>query len=102
MRGLTMPSPARPASRRCAGSSDILPPSIAWADGYSIVAVPHGEPDPYCREGPPRGRRCPQEELEAVGALPLRAPMGDGEGGLFRGRRRLGLFHPRGREVAGL
>src|SRR5256885_12269253 len=43
----------------------------------------------------PRRGREPLEKLEALGALPGGAPVGDGARGLFAGRGELGLFHAR-------
>src|SRR5207249_1680082 len=59
-------------------------------------------PDARPGIGPPSRGRSPREELEALGAVPLRAPMGDRSRGLQPRRIRLDVLPPRPRTLAGL
>src|SRR5271157_5195312 len=52
---------------------------------------------PERRTPTPRGGCITRTQLEALGPVSLRAPVGDGAGRLLRGRRVLGLLPPRSR-----
>src|SRR5207244_5747975 len=52
---------------------------------------------PRRRDPPPRRRHRPHAQLEALGAIPGRAPVGNGARGLLARRHLLGLLSPRPR-----
>ena len=70
------------------------------------VAVYRDRPKEGANSGPHRrgatpARRSDEPRVAALGAVPERAPVGHRPGGLQRGRRRLGLLHPRRRPGRG-
>ena len=106
----TTRSPARPASRPSGGCSERPRPAGRGRMGRDFLrderdgsgqlvgaqkaeAMP-SPTSPERRAGPTgRGRRA-HEELEALGPLPLRAPMGHRARGLLGGRRELAATSP--------
>ena len=121
------PTPTRPTPREAApsrpGRSASSCGSIAWSSPSRPSPTPPSSPSgldtpagarhprsghdrqegrPRPRAPAPRRGRQAREELEALGALPLRAAVGHGARGLQPGRHGLGLLPARARPLAGL
>ncbi len=76
-----------------AGGGCVLPQACQFG-AIPCPASPERRAGPPCRGG------AREKELEALGTLPLRAPVGHGARGLLGGRRELAVLHPRARAVS--